>query len=156
MDSEMVWVLDKEGKLIQIPKPQDYEQKVNAVKPMPRYGTTTTRRTRSAPKTDHPHGTALRYFSTAQCRCDLCRQAATAYSREKRRQHRENPPENLVHGRTNTYSYFGCRCRACKDAMLAHLAKYPPSEASRQARNRRKSEKRKALREAQKSKNAQP
>ena len=27
-------------------------------------------------------------------------------------------PENWVHGEANTYNYWGCRCRKCKDAVL--------------------------------------
>ena len=144
-EPELVWVLDLEGKLIQIPKPSNYDKTVSAISVSKQTSQLAPKKTR-VKGGEHPHGTHLRYFSTPNCRCDLCREAATKYSREKRQGHRENPPQDINHGRVNSYSYFGCRCRLCKDAMLAHLAKYPPSEKSRQARNRRKNEKRKEQR----------
>ena len=99
---------------------------------------TANRKPRGKNQKFYPHGHHLNYFSGEKCRCDLCREAATAYSREKRRQNRENPPENLIHGRNNTYSYFGCRCRPCTDAALAHLKKYATSEKSRQTKYQRR------------------
>jgi len=157
MTDELVWVQNAEGKLIQIPKPKGYDKIVASMaiiaprekgSRQPRSANEAKKRTTRAkkPKVEHPHGTHLRYFSTPGCRCDLCREAATKYSREKRQSYKGNTPQNITHGKVNSYSYFGCRCRPCKDAMLKHLAKYPPSKASRQAKNRRKNEKRKEQR----------
>jgi hypothetical protein len=78
------------------------------------------------------HGTVNRYRKG--CRCDLCRQAATATHRyyiDRSRARRIEVDGRLVapvgderHGKPSTYINEGCRCPPCADAHRAHKAAF--------------------------------
>jgi hypothetical protein len=68
----------------------------------------------SAPKRIK-HGT-ISVYCNQRCRCELCRAAWGAYSRELRDRHRANGFSGLEHGKSSTY-LSGCRCGPCGMAM---------------------------------------
>lgn len=82
---------------------------------------------KSRPIKDAEHGTRTGY--ARGCRCDLCKAFTATYSRDYRAKQPKLPrrprsdmgvrrvsirPED--HGTTRAYSYFKCRCDACKRA----------------------------------------
>ena len=84
-------------------------------------------------KTKYEHGTFLRYYS-ARCRCGACREAGTAYARERRESYRAQRraadeigvqfrPSGLTHGSVATYN-VGCRCEECRAAKAANRLRY--------------------------------
>lgn len=71
------------------------------------------------PKFKHGHSGYINY----RCRCDVCRDAQSAYFRERRRRNREAREaaeaegrvfivEGVKHG-VNAYRNHGCRCDVC-------------------------------------------
>ena len=70
---------------------------------------------------DPRHGTVNGY-SNLDCRCQRCRDAWAADSKQKRSKRAERialDPSVAVHGKPDTYLNWGCRCRPCTDAHSA-------------------------------------
>ena len=90
-------------------------------------------------KTPINHGTITGYFNR-KCRCDLCRIAATTYSRNKRQENLEKLDySTIVHGTKHSYAQLGCRCQDCLKAMRDYQKQYEMSpEARERARLRKK------------------
>ncbi len=66
----------------------------------------------------HAHGRSSTY--SAGCRCQLClvaHRAVGAKSRKAAEARLRANPSLARHGRYSTYSYWGCRCQLCGDAM---------------------------------------
>jgi hypothetical protein len=78
-----------------------------------------------------PHGTYSRY-NVDECRCDDCRAANTAQSRDLRSRLRQVPADQIPHGTTNGYNNYGCRCDDCR----AEQAKCKRDARARRARRR--------------------
>lgn len=73
------------------------------------------------------HGKRATYVN-ADCRCDECRQANTAFQRERKQA--GNVPPGGEHGLSG-YNNFGCRCRTCTEAKQEANAAYWPVRRSR-------------------------
>ena len=59
------------------------------------------------------HGTRSQYANDG-CRCNRCRKANSAYSRNYRK--KGKVPDGVAHGLRTTYTNHGCRCEPCKRA----------------------------------------
>lgn len=75
-------------------------------------------------------------YGKRRCRCDGCREAATAYRRAGREEGRfyKEPKE---HGSFSTYTNYGCRCDPCRVANREHVRRYREKRLARQADARR-------------------
>lgn len=89
--------------------------------PNPPKPTATTTREKALAK--YTHGHHNRYF-IGGCRCDLCGESATAYSRAKRHERYNTPHDQIPHGTKNGYSNYGCRCKDCTQAIVAYVKGY--------------------------------
>jgi len=90
-----------------------------------------------AAKNTHAHGEYRNYF-IGGCRCNLCRSAATTYSKAKRHERYNTPTEQIPHGTKNGYANFGCRCTPCLGAMKQYQRRYPESPEAKARRAERK------------------
>ena len=68
------------------------------------------------------HGHRNGYYVDG-CRCDPCKAAAAAYTRDMRAKRKLNVPAH-DEGSRHMYANFGCRCDACKLANAAYLAEF--------------------------------
>jgi hypothetical protein len=60
-------------------------------------------------------------YGNGRCRCDACRAAWNAYSRERRRRHSTlDLPPHVTHGTHNAYTNYLCRCVSCRAANSAY------------------------------------
>lgn len=68
--------------------------------------------------TTQPHGTRARYLR-GPCRCNECKAANSEYTKMIRALHRRrNPPVNAKHGTIHCACYYGCKCVACRAAVM--------------------------------------
>jgi predicted metal-dependent hydrolase len=64
------------------------------------------------------HG--LSAYANGQCRCQVCRTAGVAWTREWRRLSRfTGPRPGVKHGLASTYRNYNCRCEPCRTANTA-------------------------------------
>lgn len=89
--------------------------------------------TRRGPRVHHGHGVIGRYQQG--CRCDACKKAATAVSREWRARVRKDPDaaDRAGHARASTYKNYACRCDPCREAHALAVAERRRRRAARKA-----------------------
>ena len=73
--------------------------------------------------TDFEHGATTNGYSNRGCRCRPCREAHSAWTRDRRaRRQLEIAEDSAVaeHGTESTYTNWGCRCDQCREAHNAY------------------------------------
>jgi len=75
----------------------------------------------------YQHGASAYRNQQIACRCEICRNANTAYCKVEQA-HRaarlRDDPSLTEHGSLSTYRNWGCRCRPCIDANARKSASY--------------------------------
>lgn len=80
---------------------------------------------------DPRHG--MNGYSNLGCRCDVCRQANTAWQAKARARRRATPiPSEVKHGSENAYTNYSCRCDTCRKGHTERrrLSRQRKTEAS--------------------------
>lgn len=76
----------------------------------------------------HAKGTHGTLSSYRYCHCSICRKAKNEYIKKWRREigavTGAHPRTGLVHGTSNAYAYYRCRCDACRAAHRDRHRKY--------------------------------
>ncbi len=81
-------------------------------------------------------GHGLGGYTNHGCRCDICKQAAVNYVRNRRSARRAVPVPEHVHGTDNGYTNYACRCDRCKLARseLSALARKTSAASAKRKR----------------------